>query len=413
MSYSQETIDFLHQGDFVSMKKALENAIQYDAEPVLSDLAEYLQMMGFDSESHQIYNHILLTHPEDTSILINLAELAEDDGELDKALDYLYRIPEDDENYVAGLVKIADLYQYEGDFETSISKLEEAKALSDDPLVTFALAESYFNHAEYQKAITEYAKLSERKILHHTKISIYQRIGEAYAQLGNFENAVSFLEKSFEFDKSDETQYKIAILYLEMNNISRALSTFKALHQTGNDLINYELAYAQALQENGQNQEAKKMAEKGLKKAPNSVMLLHFLSRLDYQLKDFSGAETQLMQALNLPEMHDETVFLLANLYFNQEDFEAVIRLEPLLEEQHLLAQWLFAQSYRALEEDEKANKAYQDLLETSLIENPEFLSDYIDYLREIGQIKAAKEYIKQYLEINPDDETMRNLLLD
>ncbi|MGM9886352.1 MAG: hypothetical protein ACI31W_03815, partial [Lactococcus sp.] len=94
-------------------------------------------------------------------------------------------------------------------------------------------------------------------------------------------------------------------------------------------------------------------------------------------------------------------------------DYHAVLNLKSSLEEQHLLAQWLFAQSYRALEDDEEAQKAYDELLETSLSENPEFLSDMIDYLREIGQIKASENLIRRYLELVPDDENMRNLLFE
>ncbi|WP_252899330.1 tetratricopeptide repeat protein [Lactococcus fujiensis] len=189
--------------------------------------------------------------------------------EIEKALDYLYRIPTDDDNYVAALVKIADLYQFDNDFETAISKLEEAVDLSDDPLVTFALAESLFANADYQRAITEYAKLSERKILHHTKVSIYERIGESYAQLGNFENAISFLEKSYGFDAKADTQYKIAILYAEIGNLSRAISAFKKLDKADDDYLNYELAYAQALHEDGQNQEAlKNCSTREEKKSP-------------------------------------------------------------------------------------------------------------------------------------------------
>ncbi len=411
MSYSEDVVDFLHQGDLIGMKNALSKALENDSEEILADLAEYLQMMGFIDESHQIYDKILTEHPDSTDYLINLAEIAEDDGELDAALNYLYQIPADDENYVAALVKIADLYQFDGDFETAIAKLEEARELSDSPLITFALAESHFDNGDFKKAITEYAKLSERKILHDTKISIYQRIGESYAQLGNFENAISFLEKSYEYTKNAEVLYEIAILYSEIHNETRAIAAFKKLENQESDFINYELAYAQVLENDGQQEEALKIAESGLKKTPNAVPLLHFLSKISYRLKNSQAAEHYLMEALNQPELHDETVFLLANLYFNEEDYEAVVNLQNLLEDEHLLAQWLFAQANRELENDSEASSLYANLVTSDLIENPEFLSDNINFLREIGQFDKAKALIQQYLKLVPDDENMRNLL--
>lgn len=411
MSYSEDVVDFLHQGDLIGMKNALSKALENDSEEILADLAEYLQMMGFIDESHQIYDKILTEHPDSTDYLINLAEIAEDDGELDAALNYLYQIPADDENYVAALVKIADLYQFDGDFETAIAKLEEARELSDSPLITFALAESHFDNGDFKKAITEYAKLSERKILHDTKISIYQRIGESYAQLGNFENAICFLEKSYEYTKNAEVLYEIAILYSEIHNETRAIAAFKKLENQESDFINYELAYAQVLENDGQQEEALKIAESGLKKNPNAVPLLHFLSKISYRLKNSQAAEHYLMEALNQPELHDETVFLLANLYFNEEDYEAVVNLQNLLEDEHLLAQWLFAQANCELENDSEASSLYANLATSDLIENPEFLSDNINFLREIGQFDKAKALIQQYLKLVPDDENMRNLL--
>lgn len=413
MSYSEDTIDFLHKGDLIGMHNALSHALKYDSEEMLADLAEYLQMMGFIDESHQVYDKILGDNPSSTDYLINLAEIAEDDGQIDEALNYLYQIPLGDENYVAALIKIADLYQLEGDFETAISKLEEARELSDSPLIIFALAESYYEQGAYQEAIQNYAKLSVREILKQTKISTYQRIGESYAQLGNFENALSFLEKSLEFSKTADTIYKIALLYSALDNQTRAISYFKQLEDYNTDLLNYELAYAQALEADRQFEEAARVAQEGLRKNPNSALLLHFLSKLAYSQKDQVAAERYLVDALNVAELHDETVFLLANLYFNMGDFEAVIRLEKLLEEEHLLAQWLFAQANKELENDKQAEALYTELLSTGLRENPDFLKDYVDFLLQLGQNNKAQTYIKQYLELVPEDEEMRGLLFE
>ncbi|MGF1981985.1 tetratricopeptide repeat protein [Lactococcus taiwanensis] len=413
MSYSEDTIDFLHQGDLIGMKNSLAKALKNDNEEMLADLAEYLQMMGFIDESQTVYDKIMAEHPESTDYLINLSEIAEDNGNLEEALGYLYQIPEDDENYVAALVKIADLYQLDGDFETAISKLEEARELSDSPLITFALAESYYEQGVYTKAIAEYAKLSERKILHDTKVSIYQRIGDSYAQLGNFENAISFLEKSLEFDKKAETLFEIALLYSEIHNETRAIASFKRLEKMDVDFLNYELAYAQTVEANQEFEAALEIAKQGLRKNPNAVSLLHFASKISYKLKDTQAAERYLMDALNLPELHDETVFLLANMYFNEEDYEAIVNLQPLLEEGHLLAKWIFAEAHKALENDSEAEALYEELMESSLTENPEFLSDYIDFLREIGRLDKAKDLIQQYLVLVPDDEAMRALLLE
>ena len=67
---------------------------------------------------------------------------------------------------------------------------------SEDPLLILGLAELDSELENYQEAIQGYAQLDNRSIYEQTGISTYQRIGFAYAQLGKFETATEFLEKS-------------------------------------------------------------------------------------------------------------------------------------------------------------------------------------------------------------------------
>ena len=75
MSYSEDTIDFLHQGDLIGMQNSLAKALKNDNSEMLADLAEYLQMMGFIDESQKIYDQVMSEDPETTDYLINLAEI--------------------------------------------------------------------------------------------------------------------------------------------------------------------------------------------------------------------------------------------------------------------------------------------------------------------------------------------------
>ena len=196
MTHSEKVVDLLHAGQFDEMATELAKAIDTDGLDLLTDLAEYLSMMGFMAESRQVYEKIAAKDANNTDILLNLAEMKFDDGDLDGALELLYKIEATDDNYVAALVMIADLYQADGVWEAALEKLLEAASLTDSPLVTFAIGELYYNQGKWREAISHFAKLSQRQILELTKISTYQRIGTAYASLGEFENATKFLEKS-------------------------------------------------------------------------------------------------------------------------------------------------------------------------------------------------------------------------
>src|SRR5574337_203087 len=410
MAHSENVVELLHAGQFDQMASEIEKALQVDSAELLADLAEYLSMMGFSSESRQVYEAISQENTANTDIILNLAEMKVDDGDLDGALALLYQVASTDDNYVAALVMIADLYQLDGVWEAALEKLQEASTLSDSPLVSFAIAELHYNQANWQEAIDYFAKLSQRQILELTKVSIYQRIGTAYASLGEFENAEKFLEKSLEINHDDTVLFELAQISAVLGEHKRAIDYFKQLDALAPDFDGYAYPYAQALIEENDFEAAFTVAKDGLSKNPTDVPLIHLTSRIAYALHDLEGAEKYLTQALDLPDLHDETVFLLSNLYMEQEDFEAVIGLESLLDEEHVLAQWNIAKAYRELDQDEKSLTIYDEISQSVLIDNPEFLLDYAQMLIRNGRTADAKTSLSKYLSLVPDDDNSQAL---
>ena len=410
MSHSENVVELLHAGQFDQMATEIEKALQVDSAELLADLAEYLSMMGFSSESRQVYEAISQENTANTDIILNLAEMKVDDGDLDGALALLYQVASTDDNYVAALVMIADLYQLDGVWEAALEKLQEASTLSDSPLVSFAIAELHYNQANWQEAIDYFAKLSQRQILELTKVSIYQRIGTAYASLGEFENAEKFLEKSLEINHDDTVLFELAQISAVLGEHKRAIDYFKQLDALAPDFDGYAYPYAQALIEENEFDSAFAVAKDGLSKNPTDVPLLHLTSRIAYALHDLKASETYLVQALDLAELHDETIFLLSNLYLLQADYEAVINLAPLLDDDHALARWNIAKAYVELEQDTAALAIYDEIDQSVLADNPEFLLDYAHILIRNGRANDAKLSLTQYLASVPDDENAQEL---
>ena len=410
MSHSENVVELLHAGQFDQMASEIEKALQVDSAELLADLAEYLSMMGFSSESRQVYEAISQENTANTDIILNLAEMKVDDGDLDGALALLYQVASTDDNYVAALVMIADLYQLDGVWEAALEKLQEASTLSDSPLVSFAIAELHYNQANWQEAIDYFAKLSQRQILELTKVSIYQRIGTAYASLGEFENAEKFLEKSLEINHDDTVLFELAQISAVLGEHKRAIDYFKQLDALAPDFDGYAYPYAQALIEENEFDSAFAVAKDGLSKNPTDVPLLHLTSRIAYALHDLKASETYLVQALDLAELHDETIFLLSNLYLLQADYEAVINLAPLLDDDHALARWNIAKAYGELEQDKEALAIYDEINQSVLADNPEFLLDYAHILIRNGRASDAKLSLTQYLASVPDDENAQEL---
>lgn len=403
MNNSEKMLVSLDQQDLMRANKYFKKALVQDDADTLLDLATYLESIGFYPQAKEAYEQLLEEFPE---VALNLANIANEDGDVESAFAYLERISEDSPYYLEALVVKADLYQSEGLADVAREKLLEAGKLSDEPILIFGLAELDMELGNFKQAIQEYAQLDNRSILEMTGISTYQRIGLAYASLGKFEAAIEFLEKAVELEYEDQTVYELATLLYEQEEYQRANLYYKQLDTINPDFEGYEFAYAQSLHAEHKIDEAFAMVEKGLAKNEFDSNLLLLASQYAYELHDESGSEDYLLKAKEVSDDSNEVTLRLTTLYLEQERFEDVVALEE-DDLDNVLARWNIAKAYKALEEDEEALKRF-DELKSDLAENPEFLADYIQALRQEGALREAHEVAGQYLMLVPDDVAMQ-----
>ena len=192
VSKSEQMLVALQEQDLALADRYFEQALTTDSEEELLDLADYLESIGFFPQAKRIFEKLAPDYP---ASYISLAAIASDDGDLEQAFTYLEADSADSDWYVAALLAKADLYQLEGLPDVAREKLAQAAELTDEPLVTFGLAEIDLELGDFSQAIKEYAQLDNRTIFEQTGVSTYQRIGVCYASLGKFAAAIEFLEK--------------------------------------------------------------------------------------------------------------------------------------------------------------------------------------------------------------------------
>lgn len=403
MKNSEKMLFYLEQQDLQKAMSYFQQALESDSDEVLLELAAYLESIGFLPQAKEIYLRLLEGYPE---LAIQLAQIANEDGSVEEAFGYLEMIAPDSPAYLEALVVKADLYQSEGLTDVAREKLLEASRLSDSPVIVFGLAELDLELQEYKEAIRYYAQLDHQEIQEWTGVSIYQRIGLAYASLGKFEVAIEFLEKSVELVYDDQTVFELATLLLDQGLYQKSALYFKQLDALNPEFEGYEYAYAQALHGEHQLTEARDMLAKGLNKNEYDPALLLLASQYAYEDHDVTAAEAYLLQAKRDSEDENEIVLRLSNLYLEQERYEEAISLYS-EEVDHVLAIWNIARAYQALEYDEEAQALFEQIRQ-DLAENPEFLVDYIELLRQLGDMQEAKDLAKRYLELVPDDLLMQ-----
>ena len=403
MKNSENMLSAIEAQDLVQAADWFEKALLEDSDSVLLDLAEYLERIGFYHQAKRIFNKLAPDFPQ---VNLNLATIASEDGELEEAFGYLEKIDSTDSWYVNALLIKADLYQMEGLPDVAREKLVEASQLSDDPIITFGMAEIDFELGNFTQSIKEYASLDNRTIYEQTGISTYQRIGVSYASLGKFEAAIEFLQKAIELEYDESAVFELAVILYDQEDYQKANLYFKQLDTLSPDFEGYEYIYAMSLHADHQAETALLIAQQGLNKNPFDSQLALLASQVSYELHDTEKSESYLLDAWDNADDLEEIALRLTNLYLEQERYEDILALED-QDWDNVLTRWNIARSYQALEDIEKAQELYGEL-HRDLRDNPEFLEEYIYLLRECGELERAKQEAQHYLSLVPDDSAMQ-----
>jgi len=400
---SEKMLSAIEAQDLVQAEQWFEKALLEDSDSILLDLGEYLESIGFFLQAKRIYNKLAPLYPQ---VNLNLAAIASEDGDLEEAFGYLEEIRSNDPWYVNALLIKADLYQMEGLPDVAREKLVEASQLSDDPIITFGMAEIDFELGNFTQAIKEYASLDNRTIYEQTGISTYQRIGVSYASLGKFEAAIEFLQKAIELEYDESAVFELAVILYDQEDYQKANLYFKQLDTLSPDFEGYEYIYALSLHADNQAEAALLIVQQGLNKNPFDSQLALLASQVSYELHDTEKAESYLLDAWDNADDLEEIALRLTNLYLEQERYEDILDLED-QDWDNVLTRWNIARSYQALEDIEKAQELYGEL-HRDLRDNPEFLEEYIYLLRECGELERAKQEAQHYLSLVPDDSAMQ-----
>jgi len=405
VSKSEQMLAALQEQDLALADRYFEQALTTDSEEELLDLADYLESIGFFPQAKRIFEKLAPDYP---ASYISLAAIASDDGDLEQAFTYLEEIQPGSDWYVAALLAKADLYQLEGLPDVAREKLAQAAELTDEPLVIFGLAEIDLELGDFSQAIKEYAQLDNRTIFEQTGVSTYQRIGVCYASLGKFVAAIEFLEKAVELEYDDAAVYELATILADQEEYQKANLYFKQLDTLSPDFEGYEYGYALSLHAEHRTAEALTLAQQGLAKNPFETRLLLLASQLSYELHDEKAAENYLLQAQEDADDLEEIALRLTTLYLEQERYEDILEFAE-QEVDNALTRWNLARAYQALENLEKAEELYNQLAR-ELQDNPEFLEQYVYFLRELGRFEEAKRAAASYLRLIPDDGSMQEL---
>lgn len=414
MNYGEQMIEALQNNALEEAQELFIEALEKDQPEELYVLADTLYQLGFLAETKTIYEHLLIDFSHDDELKIGLAEIAIEEDDIDGAMDWLMAIEEESPAYPQALLVSADLYQVQGLYEVSEQKLLLAKELlPDEPILTFALAELYFVMGKYAQAIYGYEELSEAGLGEISGINLAQRIGSAYSAVGDFEQAIPYLELAEKENETTDLLFELGFTYLQNKEYRRASETLFKLKELDPSYTSLYPYLAKSLEEENQLDRATEVIREGLRADQYNPELFYYAADLFLKLGDEEQGEYYYQESLELNPDNETVQLALINLYLKQERFsEAVVKIETALENEEADAQfyWSLALAQEGLENYAKAAEAYQTAY-PSFTRNKDFLKAYALFLREEGALELTKEVIEKYLEIESSDEEMIAIL--
>ncbi|KGX87956.1 tetratricopeptide repeat protein [Pontibacillus litoralis] len=371
-------------------------------------IAQLFLQWGMTDDAEEILYDLKQTYPEEYELTLLLADIYIDKEQDELAIDLLNEIPPDQEEYLSALVQLADLYQAQGLHEVAEQKLFLAKNIApEEPVIDFALAELSFSNGEYKTCIPYY----ERALRRHSSVGeaeIPLRLAEAHAMLGEYEQSLDYFQATSDYTPDVLFRYGFTAYRAERNDI--AIRVWKKLMEEDPFYQSVYGVLAEALELDGQIEEAYQTAIKGIRKDEFNKDLYVQAGKLAFRLQDKREGYKLIRQAISLDPGYKEAIIFIVERLKEDGDYEAI---KDLLEhvremdEEDPLYVWELARANNELEYYKEALNGYE-VAYNSFKEDSEFLKEFGYFLVEEGNPQKAYEMLNRYVEIEPTDEEVQ-----
>jgi tetratricopeptide (TPR) repeat protein len=413
-TYSQQLLAALQQHDFSQSNVLLKKAFASDDQATLEALANSLSDLGLTDLAAKTYRHLLKLDPDNDEVKVYLAEILLDDGQDDAGLDLLYDLKPSSPAYLQGLLVQADYYQSCGLIETAKNKLEQARQLSPaEPAIIFGWAELAYSSGDYQTALPLYQQLlSKQKRV--AEVSLIQRVIACLAKLGDYEQAAALLKQHKENIVGIDAQYQAGLILLQAKDYRGAVHYLDEVLRRAPDYVNAYPLLAEAYEADHDPDNALAAARTGLTYNEYDETLYSLGAKAALELGEQAEAQRLLQKGLKMAPDNQELKLQLSNLYLQTgQDEENIALLKHIPEDsREPQVYWNLGKS-EFNQDDLKSAQADLLLAYPSFKEQPAFLRDLIRSLRATGQQTALLEVLQKYLKLVPDDLEMQALLDD
>ncbi|MCC4721696.1 tetratricopeptide repeat protein [Salinicoccus sp. RF5] len=400
-----EVIDQLKKGEYPERKldEVLGNISQLVDEmdlEALFILGDTLIASGLHKPAETIFSHLNSNTGHDDEVLAYLVDILITDGRLDEALSL---VNEADKTPAVLMLK-AEIFQQLNMSDVAVRSLLEAKALSDDPILDFALAEIYYEDGEFPDAIRHYEMLISNGFQEVNGVELNLRLAELHMNQLDLENAQMYFEAADEKYYSNDDYYRKALLEYQLQSYESAKNLLRQVIENEPYYVNAYILLMNVHETEHDLEAAIELIGDYIKEDDTEPLFFFHLGRLHFRNGEEEKALESFDRALSLDQDYDDAYLMLFETLLKTGRTSEVGTYTSRLDTHALSGEslYLLAKIQQENENDADALSLYQEA--SKLIgESIEFYTDYYEYLTEIRH-PSRKDVLDKLIIMEPDN---------
>lgn len=398
-------IDKLRQGtypeeDLNYILNSLEQFHSDESLEALFLLGDALQNAGLDYQARQVFLHLNDNVDHDDYVISYLVDSYINEARLDEALTLINNSPETP----TVLMLKSEIFQQMNLNDVAVRLLFEAKTMTDDIIIDFAIAELYYTLGDLEEAIRFYETVLNEGLEEVNGIIISLRLADINLNLLNFEDARAYFDNVPDESYGNEDFYKEALLEYNLKEYDRAETLLDKVIDNEPYFINAYILLMNIYETEHNLDEALETLLRYLRENDKNALIYFHIGRLYFRQNKPEEAIENFSLATSLDEDYDDAYLMLFESILKTGETETVDEYVKHLDINALSGEsiYLLAKIEAENENDEKALKYYEDA-EALIGESAEFYADFYYYLIEINHPKK-KEVLEKLIKLEPDN---------
>lgn len=393
----------LGQYDIEKIESFTETLHDYTEESdleLLFVLGDMLMQLGDTIHALNIFEYLYSVVGHDDNLLSYIVEIYIVDNRLDDAL----LLINDAEKTPTVLMLKSELFQQMNLNDVALKALYEARELSDDRVIDFAIAELLYYIGDINDAVRFYQNVLEHDVDKVNNINIHQRLADIYVNQMDFEHALSHLNQVDESEYTNDDFYLKSIIYYYLERYEEAEKTLMKVVSNEPYYTNAYVLLMKVYEENYEYDKAYQLLEDYVVLDKENANIFYNLGRLAIRLGKVDDANESFRKATALDETYDDAYRILFQNLLTDDTPEDIEHYLPHIDIDNLTPQslHLLANIEALNENDEEASKYYETAY-SYLNDDTDFLYDYYQYLLEIRNPKYL-DVLNKLIKLDPNN---------